>query len=116
MAVADEAVLDYFRECILDPDIVEGAVLDALAELGSPTDGREAIQARLAAELRQVEGELSRDAESIAMTPNIEAVMKALGARDVRRQQLQLDLAAVQSARAWQPSIEFKSSINCAQS
>jgi len=50
------------------------------------------------------------------MTPNIEAVMEALGARGVRRQQLQLDLAAVQSARAWQPSIEFKSSINCAQS
>jgi hypothetical protein len=60
MVAADRAVLDQFEQVVLDPEIVEAAIADALVELQPSSDALEAARAALAGDLRRVEEEQRR--------------------------------------------------------
>jgi hypothetical protein len=106
MAAADQAVLEQFREVVLDPDIVAGAIEDAIQAL-RPTDD-DALGGRrraLAAELQQVDQQLQHYAAAIATIGAIPAVTHALKDREAQRLRLHEQVAALDAtmAKARQP-------------
>jgi hypothetical protein len=100
MAAADREVLEKFREVVLDPDIVAGAIDDAIQALRPADDDALAGRRRgLAAELQQVEAQLASYAQAIATVGAIPAVTAALKEREAQRLRLNDQLAALDAAR-----------------
>jgi len=81
---------------VLAPEVVEGAILDAIAELRPSRDGVETKREALAAELRQVEGEQARLAAAIATVGDIDALAVAVQERERDRDRLKRELAALE--------------------
>jgi hypothetical protein len=79
---------------VLDPEVVEGAIADARAELRPSADAVAATAAALEAELRQVEYERQRYVDAIAKAGDLTVLVKALNERDDRCAELQRELAA----------------------
>jgi hypothetical protein len=74
----------------LDPEIVEGAIQDAISELRPSAGAVLATRAALLADLRRVEDEQRRYSDAIAMAGDVAVLAKAL---------LQQQIAALDSAR-----------------
>ncbi len=100
MLRADRAVLEKFREVVLDPDIVAGAIEDAIQALRPADDDALAGRRRaLTAELQQIEAQLASYAQAIATVGAIPAVTAALKERETQRLRLNEQLAALDAAR-----------------
>ena len=82
MSAADEAVLTKIADYVLAPEVVEGAILDAIAELRPSGDTVETRRAALVAELRQVEAEQARFVAAIAATGEVDALVVAIKERE----------------------------------
>jgi site-specific DNA recombinase len=100
MAAADREVLEKFREVVLDPEIVAGAIEDAIQALRPADDDALADRRRgVALELQQVEAQLASYAQAIATVGAIPAVTAALKEREAQRLRLSEQLAALDAAR-----------------
>ena len=99
MEQADLAVLDQFADYVLDKDIVDGAIMDAIAELRPAADAVSAARAGLEGEIRKLEGEQGRLVKSIALAGGVAALTSALKDREGRLTHLRRELAAVTGAR-----------------
>jgi site-specific DNA recombinase len=88
LRLADEAVLSTLSDYVLQPDIVEGAILDAVVLLRPSAETLEAQRAALEKQLRAAEEEAARLAEALARGGNLGALLDAL--RDRERQQARL--------------------------
>ena len=95
MATADEAILTTMADYVLAPEVVEGAILDAVQELRPSHDTVEAKRAALGAELRRVEEEQARFVAAIAKVGDVDALATALKERDRDRARLRGELAAL---------------------
>jgi hypothetical protein len=83
----------------LDPEIVEGAIQDAISELRPSAGAVLATRAALLADLRRVEDEQRRYSDAIAMAGDVAVLAKALQEREPQRLRLQQQIAALDSAR-----------------
>ena len=101
MEAADLAVLDQFADCVLDPDVITGAITDALAELSS--DDLTAARTALAHKLKAVEAEQSNLVNAIAATGHIAVLAKTLKDTEQRRAQVEQELAALDRSRVLRP-------------
>jgi hypothetical protein len=88
LRLADEAVLSTLSDYVLRPDIIEGAILDAVALLRPSADTLEAQRLALEKQLRAAKEEAARLAEALARAGNLDALLDAL--RDRERQQARL--------------------------
>ena len=95
MSAADEAVLTKIADYVLAPEVVEGAILDAIAELRPSGDTVETRRAALVAELRQVETEQARFVAAIAAAGDVDALVVAIKERERDRDRLNQELAAL---------------------
>ena len=95
MAAADEAILTKMADYVLAPEVVEGAIVDAIAELRPSRDTVEMKRKALAAELRQVEQEQARIVAAIAAAGDVEALAVAITERERDRDRLRRELAAM---------------------
>ena len=94
MPVADQAVQALLREEVLSPTVVEQALDKALALLAS--DQENGGQRRgLEAQLGRVERELANLSETAATRGGAPAALDALKRREVERQRLAADVAAL---------------------
>lgn len=100
MDAAETAVLDQFADCVLDPEIVEGAIEDALSELRPSGDAADVGRAALEAVLRRAEDERQRYVDAVGKVGEIGVLVKALRERDQRCADLQRELAALNGIRA----------------
>jgi hypothetical protein len=95
MDLADAAIIEKLRRYVLDPEIVEGALADALQELrpshGAVDDKRAALQA----ELRRVEAGQSRYVAAIGVAGQVDALARALQDGEQQRLRLVRDLASM---------------------
>src|SRR5947208_1299441 len=66
MEAADHAILSKLRGYVLDPEIVVGAIEDALAELRPSAEAVEATRATLEADFHRIEAEQARYAAAVA--------------------------------------------------
>jgi site-specific DNA recombinase len=96
---ADLAVLDQLATHVLDAEVVEGAIQDALAELRAPAATAEATRATLESDLKRVEQEQQRYAEAIASAGDVAVLVQALQVRERRRVDLRDALAALDGQR-----------------
>ncbi len=87
-----------------DPEIVEGAIADALGELRPTHDAIEATRAALDAELRRAEAERQRFIDAVAKAGDLDVIVKALRERDQRCAELQRDLAALNGTQRLRPA------------
>ncbi len=97
MQEADEEILTQLREAVLRPDLVEGALSDALAMLRPQNDIIEARRAELQRQLRALDEETGRLAAAIAAGGEMSALVAALGERERQREVLKLDAAGLES-------------------
>ena len=95
MAAADEAILTKMADYVLAPEVVEGAIVDAIAELRPSRDTVEMKRKALAAELRQVEQEQARIVAAIAAAGDIDALAVAIKERERDRDRLRRELATL---------------------
>jgi site-specific DNA recombinase len=98
MTMADEAILSKLSEHVLDPAIVERAIVDALAELRPESDAVEKRRTTLQSEIRKLEEEQERFVAAIAIAGNVEALARALQEREQRRAHLRSDLDLLEQA------------------
>jgi chromosome segregation ATPase len=91
MDQADREVLGKFAY-VLRPDIVDGAIADAVAELRTPAD-LDQMRETLTTDLRTVTAELDRYAAANATAGDVAVLAKAVAEREQRRQRLQQELA-----------------------
>ena len=95
MRVADEAILTKIADYVLAPEVVEGAILDAIAEL-QPSLGRvETKRAALEAKLRKLEEEQGHLIEAIAVTGQVDGLASAVTERGRHCDRLRRELAAL---------------------
>ena len=94
MPKADKAILEQLREHVLDPDVIEGAVEDVLAELQPAEGAAESMREALVAELKDVQHRQSRFIDAIATAGDVAALAARLKEQDARRAQLTRELAA----------------------
>jgi hypothetical protein len=97
MAAADNAVLTRVSDYVLDPEIVEGAIADAIRELRPSRDTVEAKRAALLADIKVLEDEQARYVAAIAVADEVDALARALQDRERQRSRLQHELAALDS-------------------
>jgi hypothetical protein len=84
-AEADDAVLSQVRELVLNPDVVEGAIRDAVSALRPAAETVDATRATLTAQVRQLDAELSRLAAAVAAGGDFAALLEAIRDREQRR-------------------------------
>ena len=95
MRAADDAILETVSGYVLDPEIIEGAIADALRDLRPTRETVEAKRAALLADLRTLAEEQARYVAAIAVAGEVEALARALKDREQRRARLQQELAAL---------------------
>ena len=95
MAVADEAILSKLSDFVLDREVVEGAILDAVQELRPSRDTVEAKRTALEAELRRLEEEQGRLVAAIAVAGQVDALANAIKEHEQDRARLHYELAAL---------------------
>ena len=94
MLKADTAVLEQLRDHVLDPEIVEGAVEDVLAELQPAPAAAEAMRDALERDLRDVEQAQARLIDAIATAGDVAALSARLKDQEARRAQLTREMGA----------------------
>ncbi len=85
MGAAADAVLSCVADYVLDPEIVEGSIADALAELRPARDAVEAARAKLSIDLRTLEVEITNYVAALATAGEVEALSRALAERERQR-------------------------------
>ena len=81
---------------MLAPDVVKGAILDAIAELRPSGDTVETRRVALVAELSQVEAEQARFVAAIAAAGDVDTLVVAIKERERDRDRLNRELAALE--------------------
>jgi site-specific DNA recombinase len=99
LQLADQAVLSTLSDYILRPDIVQGAIEDAVAALRPSTDTMEAQRASLEAQLRTADEEAARLAEALARGGNLGALLDKLQDRERQRAHLRQQLDGLAGLR-----------------
>ena len=97
MPTADDAILTKVSDYVLDREVVEGAIADAVRELRPSRDSVEARHGALTEEIRKLESEQARYVAAIAIAGQVEALAQALGENDKRRARLRHELEALDS-------------------
>jgi site-specific DNA recombinase len=98
MDLADAAIIEKLRRYVLDPEIVEGALADALQELRPAAPGAvDDKRAGLQAELRRVEAGQSRYVAAIGVAGHVDALARALQDGEEQRLRLVRELATLDS-------------------
>ena len=92
MREADDAVLSELRDFVLQPDVVEGALQDALKALKPKAEDVQARRAELRTGIRRVEEETARLTSAIAAGGELESLVKAVRDRESQRAHLQHEL------------------------
>ena len=98
MVAADDAILTKIADYVLVPEVVEGAIRDAVRELRPSREVAEATRAGLDAELRRVEQEKGRLVAAIATAGDVDTLATALQERDRAARRLKGELIALDSA------------------
>ena len=98
MADADEAMLGAIREDVLDSEVIDLAVKEAVQLLTS-VDRGDAFEV-LKADLDGVTGELQRLTSAIAAGGDVPTLVAAIREREARRTRVMAQLAAMTQARA----------------
>lgn len=97
MTKADDAVLSTLAAYVLAPEVVEGAIADAVRTLRPSRAEADARTAALAGRLRQVEAEQAKLVAALTVAPNVELLAKELQAREDQRKRLVEDLRAIET-------------------
>ena len=92
MREADAAVLAQLRDYVLQPDVIEGAILDAVARLRPQAETVEAQRAELRVRLQTVNEELARLAAAIAGGGELPSLLAAGGERERQRARLEQEV------------------------
>jgi site-specific DNA recombinase len=92
MTMTDDAILSKLSSYVLDPEIVEGAIADALIELRPSSAVMESRRGALQTEIRKLEEEQARFVAAIAIAGDVEALAQALRDRERRRTHLRSEL------------------------
>lgn len=95
MAAADDAILTKLSDYVLDREIVEGAIADAIQELRPSRDAVEARRADLQTKIKRLEEEQDRYVAAIAIAGNVEALARSLQEREQQRTRLWDELSAL---------------------
>jgi site-specific DNA recombinase len=95
MALADDEILTKMSGYILDREIVEGAIMDAVQELRPSREAVETTRRHLLAEIRRLDDEQARYVSAIAIAGQIEALAQALKTNEQQRTRLRQDLAGL---------------------
>ncbi len=95
MVEADDAILTEVGDVVLDPEIVQGAIQDAIAELRPSRNVLETKRTTLDSELRRVDEQEGRFVAAIAADGPIDALARALKACEHDRQRVRRELAAL---------------------
>jgi hypothetical protein len=98
MTMTDDAILSKLSSYVLDPEIVEGAIADALAELRPTSDDMERRRGAVHAEIRRVEEEQARFVAAIAVAGDVEALAQGLREREQQRIRLRSELVKLERA------------------
>jgi hypothetical protein len=85
MAEADDAVLSQVRNLVLNPDVVEGAIREAVSALRPAAETVDTTRATLTAQVRQLDAELSRLAAAVASGGDFAALLEAIREREQKR-------------------------------
>src|SRR5262249_31230641 len=78
VSMADDAILSKLSQYVLNPAVVEGAIVDALAELRPSQEALSTKCAALELEIRKVEAEQSRLVAAIAVAGQVDALATAI--------------------------------------
>lgn len=95
LEAADEAILSHLADVMLDPDIVAGAIEDAIRELRPSRDAIEEQRQRLQGELKEVEAAQGRYIQAIGVAGNVAALAAAVSECETRRRAIQGKLDAL---------------------
>src|SRR5687768_5899023 len=95
MREADEAILTRVSSYVLNPEIVEGAIADAVRALRPSRDAVAATRAALVADVRRLEDEQARFVTAIAVAGQVDALAEALRENERQRVRLRHELAAL---------------------
>jgi hypothetical protein len=98
MTMTDDAILSKLSSYVLDPEIVEGALADALTELRPSSDVVERRRGALETEIRKLEDEQAKFVAAIAIAGEVEALAQALRDREQRRTHLRSELIELERA------------------
>jgi site-specific DNA recombinase len=92
---ADEAVLSKVSSYVLDPEIIEGAITDAVAELRPTRDTLDGKRACLVADLGRLDEIDRRLVAGIAAAGQLDALVNALKENEQQRARLRHELKAL---------------------
>ena len=95
VARADDTILTKASDFVLDPEVVEGAIVDAVEELRPSRDTIETKRAAIDAELRKLEKEQAQYVAAISIAGQVDALARALQAGEQQRTRLQHELLAL---------------------
>jgi hypothetical protein len=95
MDAADDAVLTKIRDYVLDPKIVEGALVDAINRLQPSREIVDAKRRVLTARLAEVDREQANCVAAIAVAGHVDALARALQEREQARVRLYGELSAL---------------------
>ena len=95
MKRAEEAILTKVSDYVLDREIVEGAIVDAIRELRPSRDTVDAKRQVLQTEIRKLEDEQGRYVAAIAVAGQVDTLAQALLENERLRTRLQGELAAL---------------------
>ena len=98
MTMTDDAILSKLSSYVLDPEIVEGAIADALSELRPSSDIMERRRGAIQTEIRKLEEEQAKFVAAIAIAGDVEALAQALRDREQRRTPLRSELLKLERA------------------
>jgi site-specific DNA recombinase len=100
MSVADETILNHFREVILAEDVLNGAIEDVLAAQRPSADHADARRLTLQTDIRRLETEIQNCANAIAIGGgSVSALVQTLQSRDRERAALQQEFDALRTPR-----------------
>lgn len=99
MPQADDAVLSRIRRYVLAPEVVEGALADALAALRPNADAVEAQRAALRTQLHAVNEETERLVAALAAGGQMASLIAALRQREDARTALERQLTTLDGLR-----------------
>ena len=95
MLAADEAILTEVSDIALDPEIVAGAIQDAIADLRPSRETIDGKRNALLADLKKLDEQQSRYVAAIAQAGEMDALVVALKTCEVDRQRVRRELAAL---------------------
>lgn len=95
MLAADEAILTEVIDIVLDPEIVAGAIQDAIVELRPSRDTVIGKREALLADLRKLDEQQGRYVAAIAQAGDIDALVTALKTCELDRQCVRRELEAL---------------------